>query len=104
MYAGRDFDPSDTGENETYTFDLVNDLAATGETITSAAWTCAVVSGVDANAATCVFGSATISGTQTSQRINGLKPGVVYRLQVKAVTSLGNTVSLYSHVKCANPK
>lgn len=103
MYAGRDFDPADPGENEIYTFDFVNDLAS-NEALQSAVWTCAAVAGVDANAASCVIGTASVLATKTSQRISGLLPGVRYLLQAKGVTNLGNTVSLYSHANCANPK
>ena len=28
MYVGRDWDPTDVGENEVYTLDYVNDLAS----------------------------------------------------------------------------
>lgn len=102
MYAGRDFDPSDVGENEVYTFDFVNDLAS-NESLQSATWTCAAVLGVDASASSRISGLATAAGSLTSQRVTGLLPGVRYRLQALGVTNLSNTVSLYAHVNCANP-
>ena len=103
MYIGRDFDPGDVGENDVYTFDFVNNLNV-GETLSSATWTCAAVTGADAAASTRLYGSASCSGTQTSQRVYSLLPGVRYRLQALATTSLGNTKSLWAHVTCANPK
>lgn len=103
MYCGRDFDPSDTGENEVYTIDFVNDLAP-NEALMSAVWTCAVVSGIDTAAATRISGAASVALSKSSQRITGLLPGVKYRLQAVAMTTFGNSVSLWSHVICQSPK
>lgn len=103
MYVGKDYDPSDSGESEPYTLDFVNDLVA-GETLASATWTCAVVAGVDASAASHVSGSASVSVTQTSQQFSGFVVGVKYRLQAVAITSAGSTKSLWSHVLCQTPK
>ena len=103
MFVGRDFDPSDVGEDEVYSFNFVNDLNAS-ESLATAVWTCTAVTGVDASAATRVNGGATVSGQTTSQRITGLLPGVRYRLLATAVTLQSNTVSLWAHVTCANPK
>lgn len=106
MYCGRDFDPADQSESEPYTLDFVNDLAA-GETLTSATWTCAVAPdsrAQDASASTRLSGSAATSGTQTSQRVVGLLPGVKYILRAVAVTNQGNTRVLYSHVTGQAPK
>jgi hypothetical protein len=102
MYVGSDFDPSDTAEDEIYTLDFVNDLV-TGETIASASWSCAVITGTDPSPASRVSGSASKSGSQTSQRFNGFIPGVSYQLIATVVTSLGNTKKLWSHVQARNP-
>lgn len=103
MFVGRDFDPSTVGEDEVYSFSFVNDLNAT-ESLATAAWSCTAVAGVDDNAASRINGGATVSGQTTSQRVTGLLPGVRYRLQATAVTLQGNTVILWAHVTCANPK
>lgn len=105
MYTSRDFSMSDPGENEVYTFDFVRDVE-TGETISSATWTCAVADdshGEDEDAATRVSLTATNAGTRTSQRITGLVGGVKYVLRAVVVTSAGNTKSLWSHVTCEAP-
>jgi hypothetical protein len=103
MYVGRDFDPSDVGENEAYTLDFVNDLAP-NEALASATWSCQAVTGSDPAAASHVSGAASVAGKTTSQRITGLLPGVKYRLQAVAATTFGNSVSLWSHVTCQSPK
>jgi len=102
MYVGRDFDPSDTGENERYTLDFVNDLQA-GDSIASAVWTCSTASkseGTDDAAAGCISGEAIFDGTKTTQRVTGMKAGVIYRLRADVVTLNGDTVALWSHVEC----
>lgn len=101
MYVGRDFDPSDVGESELYCFDFVRDLQ-TGDTVTAAVWTCAVAAiseGTDAEASTRIDGDATFQGTKTFQRITGLQPGVIYRIQAIVSTQKGDEVSLWSHVE-----
>jgi hypothetical protein len=105
MYVGRDFDPSDTGESERFTFDFVNDLQ-TGDVITSVTWTCEVAATselADDAAAACIDGAPVISGTKTTQRVTGLQPGVRYVLQAEATTVVGDVVSLWSHVECKEP-
>lgn len=106
MYVGRDFDPTDATnlavENEVYTLDFKNDLV-TGETISSAAWTCFVVTGTDPTPAARLSGAATVSGSMTSQRFTGFLPGVKYRLLAAVLTNLGNTKSLWSHVAARAP-
>jgi hypothetical protein len=103
MWVGRDFDPSDPGENEVFSFDFTRDLAD-NEALAAATWTCSVASGTDPSASAHINGAATVSGKTTSQRVTGLLAGVRYRLQAVATTTFGNTVSLYSHVTCASPK
>ena len=105
MYVGRDFNPSDIGESERFSFDFVNDLD-TDDTITSATWTCAVAAkseGTDGNAAACINGPAVFTGTKTSQRVSGLQSGVVYVLRADVTTAEGDYVSLWSHVECKAP-
>lgn len=102
MYIGRDFFDSDVGEDEVYTLNFARDIAHS-ETIVSATWSCVAVVGIDATASAHLFGACSFSGNRTSQRIKGLLAGVKYRLMATVVTSLGNTVSLWSHVQCNNP-
>src|SRR5215831_17283278 len=106
MYVGRDFSPADVGEDEPYAFDFVKDLAA-GEFITSATWHCTVADDSpldDPNAASCVTGDSVNSGSISSQRITGLIENVDYVLQAVVVTNLGNTKSLWAHVRCGVPQ
>lgn len=105
MYVGRDFDPSDTGESERYTLDFVNDLNA-GDTITSASWACEVAAtstGSDSAAASRISGATVINKTRTTQRVTGLQPGVTYCLTATVETLNGDTISLWSHVRCKEP-
>lgn len=105
MYVGRDFAPADEVESETYTFDFVRDLAD-GELIISAVWYCTVAAdseATDAGAADHVAIAADFAGTKTMQHVSGLVAGVKYVLQAVIGTDRGNTVSLWSHVKCGTP-
>jgi len=105
MYCGRDFDPADEGESGIFTFDFVKDVQSR-DTITAAVWTCGVAAiseAPDADAADYVDGSASFSGTKTSQRITGMKAGVTYVLSATVTTVAGDTVTLWSHVECRTP-
>lgn len=110
MYVGKDFDPSDTGEAETYGFDYGAILAA-GETIASVVWTCAVISGSDSIPMSRLNGSPNIiaspstgaASAATTQSVSTMLPGVQYRLQALVTTSLGQKLSLWSHVQCNAP-
>jgi hypothetical protein len=105
MYVGRDFDPSDTGENERYSFDFVNDLQS-GDTIQSVTWDCTVSvrSALDdPNAPLCISEPAVYTGTRTTQRVSGMQAGVVYVLTASVTSTMGDTVSLWSHVECKVP-
>lgn len=106
MYVGRDFQPSDVGESETYTFDFVRDLGP-DEAIIAATWTCRLAAdnvGTDDNAADHVALPATFDGTRTSQHVSGLVAGAKYVLQAVVETDQGNTISLWSHVECVAPQ
>jgi len=105
MYVGRDFDPADTGESERYTFDFVNDLNA-GDIITSSTWECevaAVSNGTDPAAASRIDGEAVINKTRSTQRITGLLPGVDYAVTATVETLNGDTIRLWSHIRCREP-
>lgn len=105
MYVGRDFDPTDNGESERFTFDFVNDLQ-TGDVIETATWACeqaAKSAADDPNAASRISGAAVLDGTKTTQRVTGMLPGVVYVLTAKVVSLMGDTISLWSHIECKEP-
>lgn len=105
MYVGRDFDPSDTGESERFSFDFANDID-TDDVITSATWSCLVAAksaDTDDGATNCIDGPAVFAGTKTTQRVTGLKPGVIYVLRADVATTKLDLVSLWSHVECKAP-
>jgi hypothetical protein len=72
----------------------------------SSQWHIAVVSGVDPQPTIHLEGPSFIAEpygsnrkTATIQRIGGLFPGVTYRVRAEVVTTLGNTRSLWSHIR-----
>lgn len=102
MYTGKDFQPSDPQESETYAFDFVRDLAV-GETVTAATWTLTVAAlslVTDSSPASRLSGAAQFTGQVTTQRIVGLQAGVLYAVQAVITSSSGNIVSLWSHIYC----
>ena len=99
MQAQPDYDPQNPGETEVFGMDFVNELSV-GETIVSASVTLQVVTGTDATPQTHVNGSATISLSKVSQSIGGLLVNVTYRVIFTVVTNKGQTIILYSHVRC----
>lgn len=114
MYARMDFDPADVGESEFYGVDFVYDLAALApnEQLVSATFNLTVFSGVDASPAARLDGAPVVminpaNGTglvtMAVQRLTGLLLGVVYSLQAVAVTTNGNTISLWSRVAVGAP-
>lgn len=102
MYIGKDWLNAEPGEVESYTLDFTNDVNAdAGEVVNSAVWTCEVVAGVDPNVSACLIGNPVItSPTATSQFFSSNVPGTTYRLRATAQTSMGQTLKLYSHVRC----
>lgn len=102
MYIGRDFHPIDIGESAEFTIDFARDLED-GDSILSAVWDCWAEIGTDADAATRLIGGASVDGTKTTQRVEGTLAGVKYGLQAVVITTLGNTVSLFSYVKSQDP-
>src|SRR5262245_1258438 len=105
MYVGRDFDPTDTGENERFTFDFVNDLQK-GDSIIGVTWACEVAAKSalpDAEAANRINGPAQFLGTKTTQRVSGMVAGVIYALTAIVTTANGDTLMLWSHVECKDP-
>lgn len=80
-----------SGETRTIKADFISDLAA-GETISSASVTCTLYSGTDASPSSLISGSASISGSEVSQKITGGTEGNVYKLSFSAVTSTSQTL------------
>lgn len=87
------FTPKRFNEVEVFTVDF-SLLLASGETISSAAWSITVVQGADANAATMIQGAASISGSKVSQKISGGVPGARYAPTCTVQTSNGQTLVL----------
>jgi hypothetical protein len=68
------------GETRVYTFDPISQLQA-GQTVSSAVVTSAVYSGVDANPASMISGSATVALSRVvSQKLTGGVAGVLYTI------------------------
>lgn len=80
-----------TSETVSALFDFTGQLAV-GETISTAAATCAVFSGVDSSPSAVISGSATASGSQVTQLLTGGVTGVIYDITVTITTSLSQTL------------
>lgn len=105
MYAGRDFSPAEQAESLILGLDFVNDLAE-GESLTGTAWELVVREGVDPDPNSHLIGDPQIAApngtgvaTATTQRIQGLLPDVTYTVRAVVATSMGNTLSLWSHIQ-----
>lgn len=88
-----DFSPKRVGETEVFTVDFAQ-LLGQGETITSAVWACTVKEGTDAAPAIMIYGAASISGSQVSQKIRGGVANVYYAPICTASTSAGQVLIL----------
>lgn len=104
-YVGRDFSPAETSESQEFGLDFVHDLKD-GEVLISAVWELTVREGSDPtpqdhliDAANVVTPPGTFVASATTQRIGGLLPNVTYTARAVAETSLGNTLSLWSHIR-----
>lgn len=93
-----DFSDSYPAESATYAIDFVNDLAS-GDSIASALWQILSISTADPNPQSHAVGSPTVVGTEVHQVCSGLLVGVTYTMRVLVVTTLGNRVSLFAHVR-----
>jgi hypothetical protein len=110
LYLGRDFSPQEQVESESFGLDFVNDLDATEE-LTSSIWTMTVVDGADPTPAARLEGTSMVVvpfdssnqlKTATIQRIGGLLPDVTYVVRAEVFTTLGNTKTLWTHVRGVN--
>lgn len=95
-------------ESKVLGFDFVNDIGEE-DTIASAVWTVTVIRGTDSNPSNLLQGPprlVTPNGstlqTATVQQIGSVLPDVTYALEALATTTLGEVVSLYSHVRGEN--
>jgi hypothetical protein len=107
MYVGRDFDVSDTQEDEVYSFDFVNELLDAGEIINSAIFEIKVARSSPVNDPainTRMLGSPAVNGTIASQRLAALVERCVYFLRAKCATSTGNVRSLHAYIRVAEQR
>ena len=95
------FSNKDPVETEKFFWDFKFKLVG-GETISTAAVTATVVSGVDPTPQNIVSGSAVISGTQVKQLIIGGGNGVVYQLDCMITTSAPHTYHGIGNLGVAN--
>lgn len=108
-----DFSVSDPGELEVYAFDFTNHIGPE-EQLIGAEWEIEAVEELlwpgftlDTDASSRLSGAPFVSALPgcervvlTSQRVEDLRPGNVYRLLARVTTDAGNSPSLWSHVTC----
>lgn len=95
------FSTLDTSETKTRSFDFTNLLTLPGETIVgAAAWSIAVVDGLDPTPNIRLLGSSSVSGNITSQMIGGMLPNVQYMLTATVNTTAGQTLTLFAEQYC----
>lgn len=87
------FEPKLSGETVSRVFDFLSRLSV-GETISTAVVTAAVHSGVDASPSGLLSGSASISGSQVTQKLTAGTVGVTYLLLCTITTSASKTLQL----------
>lgn len=85
------FDPKRAAEAEIFTVDFGPRLAP-GITIASPVWSITPVDGVDPAAESMIIGSASISGSMSSQLIGGGVPGIRYAPICTVQASDGQTL------------
>lgn len=85
------------GETVTETFPFLSRLAV-GETISTAVVTATTYSGTDASPSAIISGSATISGSNVTQKITAGTLGVTYLLLCTITTSAGQTLSMSAYL------
>ena len=108
-FAGQDFPDTNIGEAPDFAFNWATaPWFAPSETILTAVFTCALVSGSDPSPNSHIVGPAGISNFVTTQKVdftdpNATQSGNVYRLQCTITTSLGQTLVLYAHTNVLAP-
>ena len=104
MYVGPDYSHQNPGEAEYFGMDFVNQLQAGEEIVDgSQVVTIAVESGSDLYPDNRKIGLPILTGTKVSQKIGGLVADVYYIIQFKVSTSFGQTLILYSKLRCVDP-
>ena len=88
---------------DVFTFTFANDSLGATETITSASWTIAVLSGAETIPTLATSGGSTISGMLVSQILTGGTAGIWYIVECTIITSLGQRITKFDHVLVANP-
>lgn len=91
------------GDEEIFSFTWANDGLGATETISSASWTVAVLSGAETIPTLMTSGGSTISGMVVSQMFTGGTAGIWYIVECTIVTSLGQHITKFDHVYVANP-
>lgn len=91
------------GDSDIFSFTWANDSLAVGETILSASWTVAVLSGAETIPTLVTSGGSTISGMIVSQMFTGGTAGIWYIIECKINTSLTQGLTKFDHVLVANP-
>lgn len=81
------------GETRSEIFDFLSQLAV-GETLSTASVVATVYSGTDASPSGVISGSASISGSQVSQKLTAGTLGVTYLLVCTVTTSASQTLSI----------
>lgn len=97
MSSRQVLEPKHVSEIISLVFDFASQLAV-GETISSASTSSTVYSGTDPYASSVVTGSATISGTQVTQKVHDGAAGVTYLIACTAVTSTGETLTISGYL------
>jgi len=107
MYVGEDWPDMSPTEERRLSFDFSNDLDLTlPEVISSAVWFCEVPPELntlqDPDSQSRLVGGATVSGSIVIQKVQGLLPGIIYRMRCLATTQAAQP-ELFSHVRCVAP-
>lgn len=119
MRAIREFPDVDPSQIQTLAFDF-GDFLPSGTTLvgtypTTLNITCTVIEGVDPSpqnrllgtpqvgTVTTANGGSGVSSAAVLQQFGGGQPGVEYLLVCVALRSDGDTISMWNHIKCAQP-
>ena len=97
MSSRQALEPKNAGETLSLVFDFASQLIV-GETVSSATASCSVYSGTDATPSSVLSGSATVSGTQVTQKVTGGTAGVTYVISVAATTSASNIITILGYL------
>lgn len=97
------FTPKPTTSTEYFSFDF-SAMLGVGETIASASYTLTLSAGTGTSGSPlAVSGSVTINGAIVSQLLTGGQGNAIYLVTCNVVTSLGQTLSLWSDLQVVAP-